>query len=86
MVKETIDMTLKNLQTVLDREVGLSNKVSSSIKQMQQGFDDRTHEHIYWFEYRVRLRNDPLPRPDPRLVKAAKDRKMAMLKDLLSHV
>lgn len=78
-------MTLKNLQAVLDREVG-SNRVSSSLKQTQQGFDNQTHEHVYWFEYRVRLRNDPPPRPDPRLVKAAKERKMALLRDLLAHV
>ena len=79
-------MTLKNLQTVLDREVGYTNKVSSSLKQTQQGFDNQTQEHVYWFEYRVRLRNDPPPRPDPRLVKAAKERKMALLKDLLATV
>lgn len=79
-------MTLKNLQTVLDREAGHTNKVSSSLKQTQQGFDDQTQEHVYWFEYRVRLRNDPPPRPDPRLVKAAKERKMALLRDLLATV
>lgn len=79
-------MTLKNLQAVLDREVGYTNKVSSSLKQVQQGFDNQTQEHVYWFEYRVRLRNDSPPRPDPRLVKAAKERKMALLRDLLSHV
>lgn len=79
-------MTLKNLQIVLDREIGTTNKVSSSLKQTQQGFDNQTHEHVYWFEYRVRLRNNPPPRPDPRLVKAAKDRKMALLRDLLATV
>ena len=79
-------MTLKNLHTVLDREVGYTNKVSSSLKQVQQGFDNQTQEHVYWFEYRVRLHNDPPPHPDPRLVKAAKERKMALLRDLLSHV
>lgn len=78
-------MTLKKLQAVLDTEFG-SNRVSSNIKQTQQGYDDRTHEHVYWFEYRVRLRNDPPPRPDPRLVKAAKERKMALLRDLLATV
>ncbi|MHB1099605.1 MAG: hypothetical protein ACYCZR_08630 [Burkholderiales bacterium] len=79
-------MTLKNLQAVLDRDVGPTNKVSSSLKHTQQGFDNQTLEHVYWFEYRVRLRNDPPPRPDPRLVKAAKEKKMALLRDLLSHV
>ncbi len=79
-------MTLKNLQAVLDREIGYTNKVSSSLKQTQQGFDNQTQEHVYWFEYRVRLRNKPSPRPDPRLIKAAKERKMALLRDLLSHV
>lgn len=79
-------MTLKNLQAVLDREIGNTNRVSSSLKQVQQGFDNQTQEHVYWFEYRVRLRNDPPPCPDPRLVKAAKERKMALLRDLLATV
>lgn len=78
-------MTLKNLLAVLDREVGHTNKVSSSLK-VQQGYDEQTHEHVFWFEYRVRLRHEPPPRPNPRLVKAAKDRKMSLLRDLLSHV
>ena len=84
--QETIDVTsLNKLHTVLDQTIGYPNKVSSKVKQMQQGFDTNTQEHVFWFEYRVRLRNTPLPRPSPQLVKAAKEKKMALLRDLLAH-
>ena len=83
--QEAIDVTLNKLHTVLDQTIGYPNKVSSKVKQMQQGFDTNTQEHVFWFEYRVRLRNTPLPRPSPQLVKAAKEKKMALLRDLLAH-
>ena len=75
----------KKLLTVLDQEIGLPNKVISKVKVVQQGFDSRTQEHVVWLEYRCRVRNVPVPKPDPRLVKAYKDRKMSLLKDLLNH-
>ena len=76
---------LKKLLTVLDQEIGLPNKVSSNVKVVELGFDNRTQEHVAWLEYRCRVRNVPAPKPDPRLAKAYKDRKMAMLKDLPNH-
>lgn len=78
-------MKLDKLHAVLDQTIGYPNKVSSTVKQTQQGFDSATQEHVFWFEYRVRLRNDRPPRPDHRLVKASQDRKMSLLKDLLSR-
>ncbi len=77
---------LKKLLTVLDQEIGLPNKVSSNVKVMQQGFDNRTQQHVVWLEYRCRVRNVAVPKPNPQLVKAAKDRNMAMLKDLLARL
>jgi hypothetical protein len=51
--KEDITMTMWNkLLTTLDQLFGLPNKVSSKIKKLQQGFDNRTQEHVIWFEYR----------------------------------
>jgi len=75
---------LKKLLTVLDREIGLPNKVSSTVKVVEEGFDNRTQEHVVWLEYRCRVRNVAQPKPDARLVKAYKDRRMSLLKDLLS--
>ncbi len=75
---------LKKLLTVLDQEIGLPNKVSSNVKVVEQGFDNRTQEHVVWLEYRCRVRSVPRPRPNPQLVKTYNDRQMAMLKALLA--
>jgi hypothetical protein len=77
---------LKKLLTVLDHEIGLPNKVSSTVKVIEHGFDNRTQEHVVWLEYRCRVRNVAVPKPNPQLVKAYKDRQMALLKDLLAHI
>ena len=57
---------LKKLLTVLDQEIGLPNKVSSNVKVMQQGFDNRTQQHVVWLEYRCRARNVAVPKPNPQ--------------------
>lgn len=75
----------KKLLTVLDHEIGLPNKVSSNVKVIEQGFDNRTQEHVVWLEYRCRVRNVAVPKPNPQLVKAYNDKQMSMLKALLAH-
>ncbi len=75
----------KKLLTVLDHEIGLPNKVTSNVKVIEQGFDNRTQEHVVWLEYRERVRNAVEPKPNPQLVKAYKDKQMAMLKALLNQ-
>lgn len=75
---------LKKLLTVLDHEIGLPNKVSSNVKVVEQGFDNRTQEHVVWLEYRCRVRNVPVPKPNPQLVKAYNDKQMSLLKALLA--
>jgi hypothetical protein len=77
---------LKKLLTVLDDEIGLPNKVSSNVKVVEHGFDNRTQEHVVWLEYRCRVRNVPRPKPNRQLVKAAKDRKLSLLKAILADI
>ena len=75
------------LEEIVDRvgpRIGLPNKVSSNVKVVEQGFDNRTQEHVVWLEYRCRVRSVPRPRPNPQLVKTYNDRQMAMLKALLA--
>jgi hypothetical protein len=64
----------------------LPNRVTFNVKMIEQGFDNRTQEHVVRFEYGQRVRNVPVPKPDPRLGKASKDKQMAMLKDLLARL
>jgi hypothetical protein len=66
--KEDITMTMWNkLLTTLDQLFRYPDKASSKVKKLQQGFDNRTQEHVIWIEYRVKVRNAVPPRPDPRL-------------------
>lgn len=58
IVQEDIDMTGWNrLLAQLDSVFGFPNMVSSKAKKLQQGFDQKTQEHIVWIEYRVRVSN-----------------------------
>lgn len=45
----------------LDSVFGFPNMVSSKAKKLQQGFDQKTQEHIVWIEYRVRVSNSQRP-------------------------
>jgi hypothetical protein len=72
------------LLTVLDHEIGFPNKVTSKVKVIEQGFDNQTQEHVVWLEYRIRVRNPTVPKPNPQLVKAARERELSLLKALLA--
>jgi hypothetical protein len=42
---------------LLDAQFGFqSNKASSKVKKIRQGYDNQTNEHVIWLEYRVRVR------------------------------
>lgn len=73
------------LLVLLDSLFGFPNKAASKVKKLQQGFDNRTHEHVIWIEYRVRVNNAQPPRFDPMLVEAGKDRQMALLRELIAQ-
>ena len=73
------------LQVLLDSMFGFPNRVSSKVKKLQQGFDNRTQEHVVWIEYRVQVNNVQPPTPDPRLVKASSDRTMSLMRELLAQ-
>lgn len=46
------------LLAMLDRTLGYNNRQSSNVKKVWQAFDNKTQEHVVWFEYRVRAGND----------------------------
>lgn len=41
----------------LDAVFGFPNMVSSKARKLQQGFDQKTQEHVIWIEYRVQVSN-----------------------------
>ena len=42
------------LLAVFDEVFGFKNKVKSTFRKVGQHFDERTNEHVYLIEYRVR--------------------------------
>ncbi len=46
------------LLTVLDDVFGMDNKIKSQFRKVSQDFDERTNEHIFLIEYRVRGKGD----------------------------
>lgn len=64
----------------LDSVFGFPNMVSSKAKKLQQGFDQRTQEHVVWIEYRVRVSNS---RP-PKVNEDGGERRASLLSALIS--
>lgn len=61
-------MTMWNkLLAALDDTFGFANKITSKVKKLDQGFDNRTQEHVIWLEYRIKVRTASPPKPDPRI-------------------
>jgi hypothetical protein len=71
---------------VLDQMIGFGNKVSSSVKTLEQWFDDQTSEHVTLLEYRIKVSKSPLPPLDPVVLKAGKRKRMAFLRDLIGDI
>jgi len=46
------------LLAVLDHALGFANRTRSKVMKRGQGYDNKTHEHVIWLEYRVSVRND----------------------------
>mgnify|MGYP001626444721 CR=1 FL=1 len=68
------------LLVLLDAMFGLPNKAASRVKKLQQGFDNRTQEHVIWIEYRVRVTNSrPL-----KLTEDGSERRASLLSALIS--
>lgn len=73
------------LQALLDSMFGFPNKVSSKVKKLQQGFDNRTQEHVVWIEYRVQVNNVQPPTRETRLFKESSGRTMSLMRALLDQ-
>lgn len=43
------------LLVALDDTLGFPNKLSSTVRKRRQGFDEKTGEHVFWLEYRVKV-------------------------------
>ncbi len=71
------------LLLVLDQTLGLmNNKSTSKVMKRGQAYDNDTHEHVIWLEYRVKVRNDV---PEPTLEHYG-IRETGILKQLLNAI
>lgn len=64
---------------LLDRTIGFPNKVRSYVKKKMQYFDQRTSEHVFVLEYRIKVRSGLLFKESP----VANDAELAMLRELM---
>jgi hypothetical protein len=89
---QEIIMTMWNkILALLDVQLGFqSNKVSSKVKKLWQGYDNQTNEHVIWLEYRVRVRNNQPSqsdtKPDPNVLgQAAVQKQRSVMNDLIAR-
>ncbi len=65
------------LLAVLDDVFGIENKIKSQFRKVGQDFDEKTNEHVYYIEYRVRgkgeLRTTPSNRSKEKLLRQIND-------------
>ena len=76
---------------LLDAQFGFqSNKASSKVKKLWQGYDNQTNEHVIWLEYRVRVRNNQPTqsdtKADPKLLgQAVIAKERSVMNDLIAR-
>lgn len=76
---------------LLDIQLGFqSNKASSKVKKLWQGYDNQTNENVIWLEYRVRVRNNQPSQSDTRidptvLRQAAIEKERTVMNDLIAR-
>ncbi len=69
----------------LDATLGFSERFSTKVMKLRQGFDNKTQEHVILVEYRVKIRIGTPAKPELDFAKFSQDRQMVLLKDLLAH-
>lgn len=53
------------LLTLLDQTLGFANKIRSTVKKKWQSFDQRTGEHVFLLEYRIKVKPGIYPPATP---------------------
>src|ERR1700737_4293819 len=64
----------------------IANKGSSTVKRLQQRFDNDTQEHVIWFDYRIRARDAQSPKPDPNVLEQKQAQRMKHLIELAARM
>jgi hypothetical protein len=75
------------LLALLDKTLGFPNKIRSTVKKKGQGFDQRTGEHVFVLEYRIKVRSGIQPkekRPATPNLPPKPDGSMGMIRNLIA--
>jgi hypothetical protein len=71
---------LNELLRWLDITLGFPNKISSSVKKVWRGYDQRTNEHVFVLHYRIKV-NPGIRLPAKKL--GPRRRSMPMIRELM---
>lgn len=72
------------LLAVLDKTLGFPNKQSSRVKKLNQGYDHKSGEFVFWLEYRIRVNEGETGKE--RVGKPQLGNKKKLIQDLLSMI
>lgn len=64
------------LLAALDKAIGFPNRAGSTVKKVRQIYDEKSNEHVFLLEYRVRV--------IPGFKSPKKHEAMKMLRDLMA--
>lgn len=78
--------TWNKLLASLDATFGFPTRISSKVKKLQQGFDNKTQEHVVWIEYRVKVTaGTTRPQTTAPQVQTVPVQRMPFLRELLEQ-
>jgi hypothetical protein len=85
--REDINMKMWNkLLAVLDQVYGFPNMASSTLKKLEQGYDNETEEHVIRLEYRIKI-GDALPsKRTSRMLEGKRATRIAYLTEIAARI
>jgi hypothetical protein len=74
------------LLAVLDQVYGFPNMASSTLKKLEQGYDNETEEHVIRLEYRIKIGDALPPKRGSRMLENKRAKRIAYLTDLVARM
>jgi hypothetical protein len=85
--REDINMKMWNkLLAVLDQVVGFPNMASSTLKKLEQGYDNETEEHVIRLEYRIKIGDALPPKRASRMLEQKQAQRIKHLTELAARM
>ena len=74
------------LLAVLDQVYGFPNMASSTLKKLEQGYDNETEEHVIRLEYRIKIGNALPPKRASRMLEQKQAQRIQHLTELAARM